>query len=84
MQRLLNIATFLDPRYKQLPFLSSVEKLEVIDQVEEELLSMDIDTPSLSLEEPEPPVAKKPKSAVSELLGDLFGEPDDPQPHPCN
>lgn len=35
----MNVATYLDPRYKELPFLSYTSKRTVIDQVEDELLS---------------------------------------------
>jgi len=36
----LSTATFLDPQYKELPFLSTTEKEEILDEVESELISM--------------------------------------------
>ena len=49
MQKLMNVATYLDPRYKELPFLSYTSKRTVIDRVEDESLSME------SLEPAKPP-----------------------------
>ena len=76
VQRLMNVATFLDPRYKELPFLSHISKRTVIDQVEDELLSMEsteLTEPEAPQEEDEEPPAKKAKKGpVSKLLGDLF------------
>ena len=40
LKRLMNVATYLDPRYKELPFLSPSSTRNVIDQVEDELLDM--------------------------------------------
>ena len=72
----MNVATFLDPCYKELPFLSYISKRTVIDQVEDELLSMEPTEPTepeAPLEEDEKPPAKKAKKGpVSKLLGDLF------------
>ena len=44
MERIINLATFLDPRYKELPFLDSFSKQEIIEQVEDELISLKCDT----------------------------------------
>ena len=76
VQRLMNVATFLDPCYKELPFLSYISKRTVIDQVEDELLSMESTEP-MEPETPqekdeEPPAKKAKKGPVSKLLGDLF------------
>ena len=40
LQGLMNLATYLDPRYKELPFLSPSRKRIVVDQVEDELMGM--------------------------------------------
>ena len=36
----MNITTFLDPRYKELPFLSAMEKKQVIEDVHVELCNI--------------------------------------------
>ena len=38
VDRIINFATLLDPRYKELPFLDSFSKQEIIEQVEDELI----------------------------------------------
>ena len=40
LKTVLNVTTFLDPRYKALPFISDSDKEKVLEQVEEELLDM--------------------------------------------
>ena len=40
LQRLMNVATYPDPRYKELPFLTVIKKRLMIDQVEDELMDM--------------------------------------------
>ena len=36
----MNLATYLDPRYKELTFFSPSRKRIVVDQVEDELMDM--------------------------------------------
>lgn len=74
-QRLMNLATYLDPRYKELPFLSSSRKRVVVDQVEDELMGMQPQPPPETLEEDEteePQPKRQKKGPVTKLLGDLF------------
>ena len=40
LKTVLNVTTFLGPRYKELPFVSDSDKEKVLEQVEEELLDM--------------------------------------------
>ena len=71
VKRIINFATFLDPRYKGLPFLDSFSKQEIIEQVEDELISLECDTMDqqmvaedegeVAIEDEEPPVSKKKK-----------------------
>ena len=76
----MNRVTFLDPRYKELPFLSDREKSQVIEDVELcNLLSSEPDIES-DTEAVDEPATKKPKiSLMSQLLGDMFSSktPDD-------
>ena len=75
VQKLMNVATFIDPRYRELPFLSHISKRTVKDQVEDELLSMESTEPmepEAPQEDEEPPAKKAKKGPVSKLLGDLF------------
>ena len=74
--RILNIATFLDPRYKELPFLDEPTRRNIPDQVRGEVLIME----EMEEEEPpeieeeiqgEPPVKKK-KGPVENVIGELF------------
>ena len=85
MERIINFATFLDPRYKELPFLDFCSKQEIIEQVEDELISLECDTMDqemvaeeegeVAIKDEEPPVSKKKKKGpISELIGDLFEE----------
>ena len=74
IQRLLNVSTYLDPRYKELPFLAEVVKRQMKDDVEDELLAMET-TEDSQLTQDQAPPSKRPKQssgAVSKLLGDLF------------
>ena len=48
---LMNLATYLDPHYKELPFLSPSRKRIVVDQVEDELIDMQPQPPPEVLEE---------------------------------
>ena len=80
VQRIMNVATFLDPHYKELPFLDVISKRRMIDDVEDELLGLEAEVhgaseeaTSTSQETNEPP-PKKHKGPVSKLLGDLFKE----------
>ena len=82
MERIINFATFLDPRYKELPFLDSYTKKEIIEQVEDKLISLECDTMDqgmiaeeegeVIIEDEKPPVNKKKKGPISKLIGDLF------------
>ena len=84
VERIINFATFLDPRYKELPFLDSFSKQRIIEQVEDELISLECDTMDqqmvaeeeceVAIEDEEPPVSKKKKGPISKLIGDLFEE----------
>ena len=74
--RILNIATFLDPRYKELPFLDDPSKRKIIDQVRDELLvmeEMEEEEPpqtEVVIQEGEPPAKKK--GPVEKIIGELF------------
>ena len=62
--RILNITTFLDPRYKELPFLDQLTRRRIIDEVQDELLVMEEtekeDPPEVEeVIEGEPPSKKK-------------------------
>ena len=75
LQRLMNVATYLDPQYKELPFLTVIKKRLMIDQVEDELMDMQpLESEETGKEsgEPEPPAKKSKKGPVTKLLGDLF------------
>ena len=79
MQRVINVTAFLDPRYKELPFLSVTEREEVAEQVEDKLIAMytvsDDDTQQKEPEEAAAgePAAKQAKiGPVEKLLGNLF------------
>ena len=41
-QRIKNVATFLDPRYKELPFLDAISRRRMIGDVEDELLVLEV------------------------------------------
>ena len=43
LQVLLNVATFIDPRYKELPFLDMANRSSIAVQVENELLGFEED-----------------------------------------
>ena len=78
----MNRVTFLDPRYKELPFLSDGEKSQVIEDVEVELCNLLSSEPDIEsdIEAVDEPATKKPKiSLMSQLLGDMFSSktPDD-------
>ncbi|XP_018419629.1 PREDICTED: zinc finger BED domain-containing protein 1 [Nanorana parkeri] len=82
----LNVATFLDPRYKRLPFLSAFERSQVENRVIEEAKSLlDRNKEHLRTEEkvytiPEEPPAKKklmspttlPASNINNMLAQIF------------
>ena len=74
--KILNIVTFLDPRYKELPFLDEPTRRNITDQVWGELLimeEMEEDKPPRNEEEiqGEPP-AKMKKGPVENVIGELF------------
>nr|XP_026237278.1 zinc finger BED domain-containing protein 1 [Urocitellus parryii] len=82
----LNVATFLDPRYKRLPFLSAFERQQVENRVVEEAKSLldrakdggcPAPPPPLPAEDKpstgsEEPPAKRPASAIHSLLAEIF------------
>ena len=69
----MNIATFTDPRYKELPFLDRVTKARVVKQVEDELLDMDTHESVEDQTEQQSPAPKRAKKGpMAELFGDLF------------
>ena len=73
IQKLLNVSAYLDPCYKELPFLDEVAKRQMKDDVEDELLAMET-TEDSQLTQDQAPPSKRPKQssgAVSKLLGDL-------------
>ena len=85
LKTVLNVTTFLDPRYKALPFVSDSNKEKVLEQVEEELLDMYSNHSSQDNESKEEaatggyePPAKKSrkddKGPMTPLLGDLFSK----------
>ena len=80
----MNIATFLDPRYKDLPFLESGSKQRMLEDIKDELLLLDDAHTCESTEQEESmsnaPPAKKHKGPVSKLLGELF-ENEQPSCH---
>ena len=75
---LMNLATYLDPRYKELPFLSPSRKRIAVDQAEDELMDMQPQPSPEALEEApqdeteEPPLKRQKKGPVTKLLGDLY------------
>ena len=75
LQRIMNVAMYLDPHYKELPFLTLINKQVMVEQVEDELMEMqpqESEEPEREIEEPEPPAKKLKKGPVTKLLGDLF------------
>ena len=84
VERIINFATFLDPRYKELLFFDSFSKQEIIEQVEDEFISLECDTMDqqmvaekegeVAIEDKELPVSKKKKGPVSKLIQELFEE----------
>ena len=86
VQRVINVTAFLDPRYKELPFLSVPEREAVMEQVEDELIAMyTISRDDTEKNEPEesaegePPMKQAKKGPVADLLGDLFAKDSLPQ-----
>ena len=74
--RIVNITTFLDSRYKELPFLDQLTRRRIIDEVQDELLVMEEtekeDPPEVEeVIEGEPPSQKK-KGPVEKIIGELF------------
>ena len=86
IQQLLNVITYLDPRYKNLPYLNESEKRKVLQEVESMLMShvslveaRDLEDSTDSTEltsEPDnesiPPKQKKKSDPLTKLLGDIF------------
>lgn len=83
IHQLLNVVTYLDPRYKNLPYLNEREKREVLQEVESMLMShvalveaRDLeDSTELTSEaddESIPPKKKKKPGPLTKLLGDIF------------
>ena len=85
MKELLDIATYLDPRYKELPFYDTTTKVEIEEKLQHQLYhtqellsSASTSTPSSSNETEvneslEPPTKKK-KGPMEQLLGTIFEE----------
>ena len=42
IERVMNVAAFLDLHYKELPFLDEISRRKIIDQVEDELLALEV------------------------------------------
>ena len=85
LKTVLNVTTFLDPRYKALPLVSDSDKEKVLEQVEEELIDLHSNHSSQDNESKEEaatggyePPAKKSrkddKGPMTTLLGDLFSK----------
>ena len=83
IHQLLNVVTYLDSRYKNLPYLNEREKREVLQEVESMLMShvalveaRDLeDSTELTSEaddESIPPKKKKRPGPLTKLLGDIF------------
>ena len=80
VQTFLDTATYLDPRYKELPYLSEVEHNFIYEEVEEEVCllcqSAESVEPSNNMNMTELPPSKKQRSDTttntSALLGDVF------------
>lgn len=83
IQRLLNIAAFLDPRFKQLdPFVAEIDREDVVeDVITEVLLTCDqdhqdneaVELPSqLDDDETAPATKKRKEGVLSRLLGDVI------------
>ncbi|KAM4794869.1 E3 SUMO-protein ligase ZBED1 [Rhinophrynus dorsalis] len=81
----LNVATFLDPRYKKLPFLSAFERAQVENRVIEEAKSLldrgkeNFRNDDKVFEIPEEPPMKKmasstppPTSSINNMLAEIF------------
>ena len=74
------MATYLDPRYKELPFVDEVTKVSILSKVEDELLAMEVMGPQSAsiderrgqLDDDDLPPPKKKKGPISTLLGDIF------------
>ena len=87
LKNILNVTTFLDPRCKELPFVSDSDKEKVLEQVQEELLDM-YSTSNQSSQhnrskeeaatgDSEPPAKKSrkgDKGPMTVLLGDLLSK----------
>ena len=79
VERIINYVTFLDPRYKE---LDSYSKQEIIEQVEDELISLECgnmdeemvaeEEGEVVIEDEESPVSKEKKGPILKLIGDLF------------
>ena len=61
----LNTSTFLDPRYKELPFLSAADREEIYDNVKTELISMQLALPEDQL--PDHPTARHSQTETRDL-----------------
>lgn len=74
----LNVATFLDPRYKRLPFLSAFERQQVENRVLEEakrlLDGLRDASPPEGRSSPEEPAAKRPAPAPGGAINDMLAE----------
>ena len=86
------MATFLDPRYKELPFIDSWSKREIVDMVEDKLILESNGTldqeerevkEGVENEDLDPPMSKKKKGPIPKLIGDLFEGPSSSDSSTC-
>ena len=74
LKTVLNVTTFLDPRYKALPFVSDSDKEKVLEEELLELLDMYSNHSSQDNEPPAKKSRKDDKGPMTALLGDLFSK----------
>ena len=92
VEKIISMATFLDPKYKELPFIDSWSKREIVDMVEDKLISLEfngtLDQEEREVEEVvenedlDPPMSKK-KGPISKLIRDLFEGPSSSDSSTC-
>ena len=71
---LLNKACFLDPRFRSLPFLSSVEKEVFYDRIFDEVVNLTTPVQTASTSDEQAPQPKK--FRLMDLLDDVFQQDD--------
>ena len=84
---MLDKACFVDPRFKRMPFLSDSETTTLHNNIVEEMVKYtpsDIDDDDeavcIGSEGTDQPPAKKPKTLLGQLLGDMFSKPNENRP----